>query len=222
MAHKDWVPGREQDLIDLCRKWKAVLENSVMVLDYGWDNAAITPILGLISGFLDAREAYEANDSSAKRLIKDEAKKKCIDGMRDFANSSVRFNKKMNDAAKMQLGIFPRDTAMTHNPAPTVRPDIVVENTSNHFEHRIRAIDSENGKASKPEGVHGVRYGWQVGGEKPASGEDLPKSKFNRKTNQTITYTEADKGKTAYYSVCYENSAGDQGLWSPIEEAIIG
>jgi hypothetical protein len=71
-------------------------------------------------------------------------------------------------------------------------------------------------------GIHGVRYTWQVGGERPASGEDLPKSKFTLKPIYTVTHTEADKGKTVYYAVCYENSTGGAGSWPPIEEAIIG
>jgi hypothetical protein len=37
-----------------------------------------------------------------------------------------------------------------------------------------------------------------VGGEKPAEGTDLPKTKFSRKTSLVIVHTEADKGKTAY------------------------
>jgi hypothetical protein len=44
-----------------------------------------------------------------------------------------------------------------------------------------------------------VRYGWQVGGEKPAKGEALPKSKFTRKTVHIVVHTEADKGKREAY-----------------------
>jgi hypothetical protein len=36
-----------------------------------------------------------------------------------------------------------------------------------------------------------------------------------------VTYTEADKKKTAYYAVCYENAKGEPGPWSPIVEAAI-
>jgi hypothetical protein len=60
-----------------------------------------------------------------------------------------------------------------------------------------------------------------VGGEKPASGSDLPKTKFSRRSTFMVTHTEADKAKTAYYATCYENSKGEQGLWSPIVEAVI-
>jgi hypothetical protein len=142
--------------------------------------------------------------------------------MRDFASSSVRHNKKIPDSVKAALGVRLADTTPTPSPVPSSQPETVVENTVNHYEHRVRALNRGRNDTSKPADAHGVRYGWQVGGERPASGEDLPKSRFNRKTNQVISHTEADKGKTAYYATCYENSKGDQGKWSPVEEAVIG
>jgi hypothetical protein len=51
---------------------------------------------------------------------------------------------------------------------------MVVENTTNHFEHRIRALNHTTGKTSKSADAYSVRYAWQVGGVRPASGEDLP------------------------------------------------
>ncbi|MDR2742496.1 MAG: hypothetical protein LBB98_10135 [Treponema sp.] len=79
-----------------------------------------------------------------------------------------------------------------------LQPDTEVENTRNHFEYLIWAINTERGDRLKPAGAYGVRYALQVGGEKPASGAELPKSKFNRKTTHIVQHTEADKGKTAY------------------------
>jgi hypothetical protein len=170
MAHNDWIPGREQDLVDLAQKWAAVLADSAKATTFGWDSAEVTEVLGKINAFLTARNAYEADNSTAKRLAKDEAKEETVDGMRDFANASVRFNKKMDDPAKLFMGIRLKDsTPMTH-PAPSSQPDTVVENTVNHFEHRVKAMNHETGDAGKPADAYGVRYAWQVGGEKPASG----------------------------------------------------
>jgi hypothetical protein len=174
--------------------------------------------LGTINGFLTARSAYETENSTAKRLAKDEA----IDGMRDFANSAIRFNKKMDDHAKLVMGMHPKDTTPTTHGTPTSQPDTVVENSVNHFEHKVKALNHATGDASKPADAYGVRYAWQVGGTKPDSGADLPKTKFSRKTTPVVTHTEADKGKPAYYAACYENGKGDTGPWSQIEEAFIG
>jgi hypothetical protein len=222
MSGGDWIPTREQDLVDLCGKWAAVLADTEKITAYGWDQAECTAVLGMVNGFLTARSAYEADNSTAKRLVKDEAKDETVDAMRDFANSSIRFNKKMDDPAKLFMGIHPKDSTPTVHGTPTSQPDTTVENTPNHYEHRVRALNHATGDAHKPADAYGVRYSWQVGGEKPASGADLPKSKFSRKTAHIVQHTEADKGKTAYYSTCYENGKGDTGPWSPIEEAIIG
>jgi hypothetical protein len=93
------------------------LEDSVKVTAYGWDQAEVTGILGKVTAFLTARTAYEADNSTAKRLVKDEAKEEAVDTMRDFANSSIRFNKKMDDPAKLVFGIHPKDTTpTTHKP----------------------------------------------------------------------------------------------------------
>jgi hypothetical protein len=222
MAHSDWVSTREQNLVDLVQKWAIVLADTAKITAFGWDSAECVVVLGKINAFLTARNTYEADNSTAKRLAKDETKEEAVDAMRDFANSSVRFNKKMDDPAKLLMGIHPKDATPTTHGTPTSQPDTVVKNTVNHFEHKIKAMNHETGDASKPADAYGVRYAWQVGGTKPTSGADLPKTKFSRKTTHVITHTEADKGEPAYYATCYENGKGDTGPWSPIEEAFIG
>jgi hypothetical protein len=114
---------------------------------------------------LTARNAYEADNSSAKRFVKDEAKEEAVDAMRDFANSAVRFNKKMDDATKLIMGIHPKDTTPTTHGTPISQPDTVVENSVNHFEHKVKALNHETGDTSKLVDAYGVRYAWQVGGD---------------------------------------------------------
>jgi hypothetical protein len=223
MAHNDWIPGREQDFVDLCRRWKPPLEDAANIAVFGWDQTEVTAVLGAINGFLTARSAYEADNSTAKRLAKDESKEEAVDAMRDFANSSIRFNKKMSDPQKLVFGVRPKDSTQTAHGKPASQPDTVVENTPNHFEHRLRALNHATGTATKPEDAYGVRYAWQMGGEKPASGEKIQgQAKFSRRTSLVVTHTEAEKGMTCYYSTCYENGKGEQGSWSPVEEAICG
>jgi hypothetical protein len=219
----DWLPAREQDLVDLCQKWAAALADPAKIAAYGWDQAECAEVLGKINAFLTARSEYEAVDSTENRVVKDEAKGEALDAMREFANSSIRFNKKMDGAAKSSLGVHPKDATPTPHGTPASQPGTEVENTRNHYEHRVRAMNTERGDHSKPADAYGVRYAWQLGGEKPASGGEVRGgTKFSRKTTHIVQYTEADKGKTAYYSTCYENSKGDAGQWSPVEEAIVG
>jgi hypothetical protein len=221
MAHSDWIPAREQDLVDLAGKWVATLADTAKQTAFGWNAAECTEATAKITAFLTARSAYESDNSTEKRIVKDEAKADAVDEMRDFANSQVRFNKKMKDEDRLFLGIRPADTTPTAHAVPTSQPDTDVLNSINHFEHKVRALNHITGDTSKPADAYGVRYSWQVGGEKPASGVDLPKTKFSRRATLMVTHTETDKAKTVYYATCYENSRGEQGPWSPITEAVI-
>ena len=70
--------------------------------------------------------------------------------MREFANSAIRFNKHMHDEDKLVYGIHPKDTTPTSHGTPTSQPGTEAENTRNHYEHLIRAINTERGDHSKP------------------------------------------------------------------------
>jgi hypothetical protein len=109
MPGSDWLPTREQDLADLCQKWKTGLSDAANVTAFGWKQADVTAALTAVDGFLTARTAYEEDDSSKNRLKKDEAKDAAKSAMRDFANTSLRFNKMMRDVDELLKSDF--DTA---------------------------------------------------------------------------------------------------------------
>ena len=72
----DWLPSREQDLVDLCQKWKSGMEDPAKAAALGWNQTGVTAALGTGDAFLTARAAYEAENSTAKRIAKDEAGKR--------------------------------------------------------------------------------------------------------------------------------------------------
>jgi hypothetical protein len=55
----------------------------------------------------------------------------------------------------------------------------------------------------------------------PASGKELPHSRFTRRKKELFDFDQEDSGKTAYFCVQYENSKGDQGPWGPIFSSVI-
>jgi hypothetical protein len=80
---------REPDLADVCQKGKTGLGDPANVTAFGWIQTAVAAALGPIDTFLTARAAYGENDFSRNRLAKE--------AMRDFANTSIRFNKLMKE-----------------------------------------------------------------------------------------------------------------------------
>jgi hypothetical protein len=54
---------------------------------------------------LTARTACERDDSSRNRLAKDEVREAAKEALRDFANTSIRYNKLMKEDDKRHYGI---------------------------------------------------------------------------------------------------------------------
>jgi hypothetical protein len=121
---------------------------------------------------------------------------------------------------RLDLGLHIKDTTPTRHPAPTSRPVVDVE-PSGKYQHTVTVLDSATNKKQKPADAYGVRYVWQLGGTAPASPADLPKSKFNRKTQEKFEWDPSDQGKSVYYAAAYENTRGEQGPWSAITSAIV-
>jgi hypothetical protein len=78
--------------------------------------------------------------------------------MRNFANFSIRFNKKWTTPPNCSWGFASRHYAADPS-ASTSEPNTMVENTPNHFEHKVIALNHE-GKAAKPADAYGVRFAY--------------------------------------------------------------
>jgi hypothetical protein len=218
--YRDYIPKTDADVIVFAKN----LYDYALANCERWSVASPKDMLETqITAFETALVAFNnPNHGKVDTANKNTAKDALVHALRTYIQGFVARNPKVSDGDKEKMSLPLRDTTPTASPRPTTQPGIVVENTRNRFEHLVKALNRETGSMAKPEDAYGVHYGWQVGGEKPASAEDLPKGKFSRKTNLTVTYTEADNGKPAYYAACYENSKGEAGPWSPIEEAFVG
>ena len=53
MAHSDWIPSREQDLVDLSAKWTAGLADPASQTAFGWDAAECAATAQKSQGFGD-------------------------------------------------------------------------------------------------------------------------------------------------------------------------
>lgn len=217
----EWLSRTDEGFYEQSGKWSVMLENETNQTNFKWETEDCMSVAGAINAFRTAYKDYKVVNSTKNRIAKDEAKKIAMSSMREFASSSVRYNKRMDEASRFQLGIRPRDTTPSTHQRPTSQPTVIVENTVNYFEHHLKASNNETRSTARPSDAYGVRFAWQVGGERPASGADLPKSRFNRRTAITVGYSEADSGKSVYYAACYENARGEAGPWSPIVEAHI-
>jgi hypothetical protein len=189
-----------------------------------WDAPDPLPYLKRALHALEAKNTVALNPNAGKVDIveKNEAWKAAEKAFRTYIQGFVARNPNVTRADREAMGLPVRDETPTVHPRPTAVPDVAVETTAYHYQHRVRATNAENGRTAKPEGVHGVRFAWQTGGERPATGAAMTAGKFSRRTELTVIHSDADRGKPAYYAACYENARGEAGPWSPVVEAYIG
>lgn len=217
----EWIPTTESKVAKLSKAWVLVMDEEGAYTKYRWDPELAHETREKIGKYLDARALFSSVDSTGNRILRNETKKEAIAAMRLFANSSVRYNRHMDEAAKQAMGICPPDKTQTPQRRPTLRPNMAVERTPSLYQHRLKALNPENSKNAKPDGVHGVRFAWQVGGERPISGQIIINGQFSRKPILMRTYSEMEKNQVVWYACCYENTRGEAGPWSPVAEAYI-
>jgi hypothetical protein len=207
-------------LVDLCKKWSNGLGNPANVAAFGWNYAEVTATLTAVDGFLTARDTYEADDSSKNLLAKNEAKDAVKDAMRDFANTSIRYNKLMTEEDKREYGVHSADS----KPTPNTRPDTFPEaeaDTSVLRQVTIRFWDSLTKKRGKPHGVHGAEIRWAILDHVPATVDELIHSEFDTATPFTLTFDESQRGKRLYFCLRWESTTNQKGPFGEIYSAII-
>jgi hypothetical protein len=216
----DWLPNREQDLAELCAKWKTGLGNPKNAAAFGWKQAEVDGALVKVDGFLTARAAYEDDDSSKNRMEKDEAKEGAKQAMRNFANSSIRYNSLMGAADRLVYGIRPAD----HTATPAGKPESYPEaepDTSVIRRVTIRFWDSATKKRGKPHGVHGAEIRWALLDHEPAAESELSNSDFDTATPFTLSFDESQRGKRLYFCLRWESTTNLKGPFGEIYSAVI-
>jgi hypothetical protein len=105
--------------------------------------------LAKIDAFLAAWDAYSDDNATGKCLTKDETKEAMTDAMRDFANTSIRYNKRMTEEQKLCYGIGPVDRTYTPAGEPETFPEAEAD-TSVIRQITIHFWDSATKQRAKP------------------------------------------------------------------------
>jgi hypothetical protein len=217
---ESWLPSREQNLVDLCDRWARGLKSQPTISTFGWNQAAVTAAQAAIEDFLTARVTYKGDNSRKNRLAKDEAKEAAKNAMRDFANTSIRYNKLMTEEQKREYGIHTPEPGSPVK-VPTTSPRLIID-TGTRRRLIIFYRDEKSTRRGKPKGVHGIEIRWAILDHVPTGIEELINSSFDTNPPLTLVFSEQDRGKRVYLCGCWEiEREGEKGPFGAIEEAII-
>jgi hypothetical protein len=73
----------------------------------------------------------------------------------------------------------------------------------------------------KPKGVHGAELKWAILDHRPTHISELIESSFLTKSPFDFEFGEEDRGKIFYFCIRWENTRGEKGPWSEIQEVRI-
>ncbi|MDR1575634.1 MAG: hypothetical protein LBS37_06475 [Treponema sp.] len=221
MAQHDWIPAKEQDQLELMTTWKAGLANPAYKTQFGWVEAECTALITLIEKAQSAHANYVEDNSSSRGITKRRAMKDALAGMRDFARSYIRFNKKMSAEYKAIFGIHEPDREPTPGGEPNTRPNITEIRTLGGCGVEIRFQDEMTPESwAIPEAYNGavLHYAW--GPEKINDIKLLTESKLMTRHIWRLTLPPEAAGAWLSLAACWQ-SGGDEGRFTEIRHIAV-
>jgi hypothetical protein len=221
MANHDWMPVKLGDRIELMGRWKAGLANPAYITQFGWNEEECTALIALIDAAMSAHTNYITDDSTARLIVKKRTMQEATAGMRDFARSYIRFNKKMDDEHKSIFGVFKPDREPSAGGKPETMPNIINVKALGGCGVEIRFKDEATPHSwAIPEKYNGavLRYAW--GDEKITDQKLLVHGELMTRHIWRVTLpTEAVRSWLSL-SACWQ-SGGNKGRFSEIHHIAV-
>ena len=133
---------------------------------------------------------------------------------------NLQVNPAVTDDELRRLGIAVPSSTRTPAPVPTTYPVASVD-SSVLRRLGIRFHDSATTSLAKPKGVHGAEIKWGIADAMPDDPDELPHSSFDTHTPFVLEFTGAERGKTVYFCLRWENTTGAKGPWGEMNMAIV-
>ena len=231
----NWFPGRREQQLAMAEDWVDALGTKATI--WNVPSAEVTELTTLTSAAGTA--LTRAMSSNRTPVITAECKTafEALAGKMRFIKSRYLLSPPLTDADLISLELKPKDTAKTPVPPPSGQAEADISRPGVHLlELHFRPV------AGSPPDPRRADYGYRIywgilppggaaveaatGGKRelmkaPASGDELPHSKFTRRKKELFDFAQEDSGKTVYFCIRYENAKGESGPWGPIFSSVI-
>jgi len=187
-----------------------------------WPNIPQDRIAELSTAMTTFIAAYNVTlgpHTSPQTLARQEAQQAAARVVRAFVNQFLRFPPVTN-VDRAEMGVPNHDTIRTDHTVVTEEVDFVIHLSSIReliIDFWIQGADHK----AKPEGYDGAVIIWDIKDAPPDSPDDLNHHTMASRTPFTLHFEEADRGKTAYVALAWQNERGIIGAWSAIKSAVV-
>ena len=213
----DWIPGKELDRIELMKRWNEGLANPVYKTQFGWADADCTAVTGKIEAAVSGYHSYVADNSTARRIAKDRAMQEAVTAMREFANSNIRYNKKMAAEYRIVFGIRESDREPTEGREPSTRASVTDLKSLGGAAVEIRFQDEETPHSwAIPAEYNGCLLAYACGAEKVSDYALLTSTDLMTHHIWRLRLPPETVGLWLSLAVRWQNHTGKKGRWSDI------
>jgi hypothetical protein len=221
MKTRDYLPKRDR----LFLQWVINFLNhlSVILARLGFPLEVYEALQALRGDFEQKLDVAEAPPTRTRGTVaaKNVAKKKLDSAVRAAVQRYLAHNPDVTEQDHDDLGIPNYKTSRTPAPVAGEAPDFDI-NTS--VLGRIIIAFFEKGsshKKAKPAGQHCVEVGWVQSDTPITRWDELAHSNVDTNSPFTLSFENDQRGKTVYFALRWENTRGEKGPWSAIQNAII-
>jgi hypothetical protein len=220
MSNSDYIPQKDGKFLE----WVKFLFTYVIAHAPAWglNPATWADILLVIAEYETAyAKSQDPNrgkaDVKAKNTVRDRLKKL----VRQFVKEFLEYNSLISDEERERMGLPVHKTTRTPSEIAKDAPDSDINTsvpgrvTINFFEH------GSDHKKAKPAGQHGAEIGWVISDVPPAKWSDLIHSAIDTNSPFTLEFENNQRGKTVYFALRWENTRGEKGPWSIMQNVVI-
>ena len=148
-----------------------------------------------------------------------QAQAACTASLRPFVNQFLKFPP-VTDADRIEMGLPNHDTVRTLHIEVTALVDFAIKLRGIRELLIDFWVKGASNKA-KPPNHYGVVIAWGILDEPPKDLRDLNRQSVASRTPHALSFTEAERGKTVYLALSWQNNRGNIGPWSEIQSAIV-
>jgi hypothetical protein len=220
ISGRNYVPARDIDFLLWAQKLYEYANANHVQMGIVEVDADILTRLGNFAVL--ATKCESADHTKADEVEKREVRKVVEKDARNFVQGALSRNIKVNSRDREIMKIPIHDTTPTPVPDPTGQATAEISYPG-RAQLKLHISHIEGTPLDKK-----ASYGFRIyhklcaaGDTPPLTGMDLTESSFSRRKAELFTFPPTESGKTAYFSLRYENSKGKAGPWGPMFSAII-
>jgi hypothetical protein len=214
----DYIPKRDSELVP----WSANFTAEVTTNAATWEIPTIE-VTNLQTADAAFATLQAQADSPAKNAIivakKNAARKTLETEIRGLVDFRLK-NPIITDAQRIALGLHVHDTKPSNIPVPKSRPELDID-VVDFRRLKVLFHDMDSKSKAKPYGVNGAVIAYAVLDTPPADPTVLTRTTLATRTPHILEFTEEERGKTVYVTICWQKDKGEKGPWSEIESAIV-